>query len=492
MAIQIASQPNRWSSAYRPTEFVFESDGYPNTTAGDVGIPVVSIQLTSLGIEAQLSQQFATSDLQAGELINITQTDNGLYEGNFRVKSAFISGAVLVVYLDTEYVGDETGGKASRVYDNFRIVAEVFFDGSGNTVEFELKPDENDQFILNVQDCAARQFTRIFDVVEPGLSFGVVRDCGTTIAQGYSVTAWERWTLWTDGVPSVFDNRKGIEVKLVNFRTVNCIHPYHKSSPFSMDWSDDIGTLLPMGNGTGARKLLSWGSRSTQIVQEDEDFFISFLVNTPSETLWELFVTYYNSAGSGIGVQYQTDITPPIYAGTMNVGPNALTVPAGTSYYTVVMRRSGSAIMETLTLQYQCKTAEVSKRIYWRNKLGGIDQYTMMGREMEIPSVGRSSIYRTHNPIPGTGYIGGWNERSYRADPIRSKVLTGELEIVSNLTWLTEDCFESSDHATEIRSGWWTPMVIDSTQSTPFGTDNQNARFLIEYHYGVDNSSQRG
>lgn len=493
MAIQIASQPDRWSSCYRPTEFVFGSDRYPNTTGGDVNVPILSITQNTVGVFATISAQFLSADLQAGETIFIDATVSGLYQGNYRVRNAFESSGVLVAYLDTAYVGDDVGGTASRVLDNFRLRAEVIFDGSTNAVQYELKPNENNQFVLNIQEAASAQFKRIFDVVEPGLAFGVPRTGDQTIAQGYTVYVWEEYTGWLAGVPYAAGERKDTEEKLGGFRTVNMIHSYHKDDGTVMDWDTDITTVFPMGVGTGQKKFLSWGSRTLQEVEDGDDFFISILLNTETENTIQLVCTSYAN-GVPIVVQAQVIAAFPRYAVTLNVGPSVLTIlgPGYDSYTVRLLDRNGQDIMEDLTIQYVCKSAEVSRRVYWRNKLGGIDQYTMRGRETEIPSVARQSVRRIHNPTPTSRYRGGWNERGSRVDVERSKVLTSELVNVETMRWLNEDCFESHDIATIVRAGWWTPMVVTSSQGTPYGTDNENGRFLLQYHYGVDNLSQRG
>ena len=91
MAITISDTPDKWSSAYRPIEFIFISDKYPNATPGEVDIPVLFIQQSALGVFVTISAQFSTRDLQIGEAIKISATDNGLYVGTFRVLNAFVS-----------------------------------------------------------------------------------------------------------------------------------------------------------------------------------------------------------------------------------------------------------------------------------------------------------------------------------------------------------------------------------------------------------------
>ena len=494
MSITQSSEPSKWCSVYRPIEFVFGSDRYPNTVTGEVNVPVLFIQRSDLGVFVTISTPFTTFDLSAGELLNITGTDGGLYEGNYRVTNAFISSGVLVAYIDAEYVGDDTGGTASRIYENFRLAGTVNFTGSGRAVPFELSPDENGLFTLNVQGMASRQFKRIFEVVEPGLAFGVLRSGDTSIAQSYKVQIWERFTLWENGVPRTFDDKKDTVINLRPFIAVNCVHPDHKSEPFTFDWQQPMDAVFPMGNGTGQRRALTWASRTKQEVSSGEDFFISFLINSQTEIRWQLVVTsYYN--GTPFVAQAQVIDAFPNYAATINVGPSVLTALSGADEYGVrILDLNGNDILEEFRIKYVPKCAEVNKRIYAHNKAGGIDQFTMRGREMTTPTAARDSIKRTYNPVLGRGQtsLGGWMERGYRVDPERAKVLTSDFLNVDTLKWLSEEVFESADIVTEERDGWWTPMVVDGTEGTSYGTNNGTGRFVLAYHLGVDNLSQRG
>lgn len=497
MPIGVVSQPTKWSSAYRPTEFLFASDRLPNTTLGDVNIAIISIAADSLGVRVIIASQFTTGDLQAGETILIQGTGLGLYDGRYRVRSAAVSGANLIAYIDTPDAGADGGGTASRTYDGLVLAGTVDFEGSGNVVEFELKPDANNNhfFTLNVQDMAARQFERVFDEVQPALAFGAVGNGDRCIAQGFTVRVWERFTYWQNGTPRTVDDRKDTEVKMAGFITVNMIHPYHKSEAFTMDWGTDIGTVFPMGAGSGPMRMLSWGSRTEQMVTNGEDFYISVLLRTEFENSFTIAVFPYNGNSQIMTLQAQIIGTLPRYAAVFNVGPSVLTVLSGADRYKVrILDRSGQDIMEPLTLLYTpCIQSEANRRVWWRNKLGGLDQYTFRGREMDIPAVSRESISRVHNPIPSSSrYIGGWNERGYRVEPVRSKVITTLLIHGDEARWLKQDCFESADHATVVRAGWWTPMVVEDNEAQSTGTDGIARRFALNFHYGVDNASQRG
>lgn len=501
MAITISDTPDKWSSAYRPIEFIFISDKQPNATPGEVDIPVLFIQQSALGVFVTISAQFSTRDLQIGEAIKISNTDNGLYVGTFRVLNAFVSSGVLVAYIDTEYVGDETGGLASRTYDNLRLVADVLF--AGGIISFPLQANELDQFILNVQDAAARRFIRTFDEVPVGLGWGVSQDSNLSICQPYAINVREQYTFWENGVPlnsdDVGERAASGSTKIKGYSAVNCIHPYHKEFNGSvvMDWDSDLHDIFVMQGLVSGTRFLTWASRTTQKVGVDDDFYLSYLTERATGfTEVRAFITTYFHDGTPLGV-VATDPMAFSLANTINVGPSV--IPPGTitnfvSYYTVVLLDPlGNTISETMRLNIDRDCAEIARRIYWRNKMGGIDQYTMKGREVEVSRASRQSISRNYMPVPTvtSQFYGSWMQRGVRVDPTRGHLVTSELIRVDILRWLNEDCFESADHSTVVRDGWWTPVVVTSTESIPASTNNVNQRFILEYFYGVDNLSQR-
>ena len=501
MAITISDTPDKWSSAYRPIEFIFISDKQPNATPGEVDIPVLFINQSALGVFVTISAQFSTRDLQIGEAIKISATDNGLYVGTFRVLNAFVSSGVLVAYIDTEYVGDETGGLASRTYDNLRLVADVSF--IGGTTSFPLQVNSTSKFILNVQDLAARQFIRTFDEMPPGIGWNTLQNTDLSICQAYAINVREQYTFWENGVPSNSDDigerADAGGAKIKGYNAVNCIHPYHKELNGSvvMDWDSDLHDTHVMTSAGEGTRFLTWASRTTQKVGLDDDFYLSFLVERATGfTTVRAFITTYFHDGTPLGV-VSTDPLTFSLCGTVNVGPSV--IPPGTitnfvSYYTVVLLDPlGNVISETMRLNIDRDCAEIARRIYWRNKMGGIDQYTMKGREVEVSRASRQSISRNYMPVPTvtSQFYGSWMQRGVRVDPTRGHLVTSELIRVDVLRWLNEDCFESADHSTVVREGWWTPVVLTSTESIPVSTNNVNQRFILEYFYGVDNLSQR-
>ena len=496
MSIAIISSPDKWSSVYRPIRFTLRSDRLPNARAGESFIPILSITQDATGVRVLIATQFGTTDLQRGEAITIANTTNGLYVGQYRVLQTGTSAGNLFAYIDTAYVGDDFGGTASRYYDDLTAVVTVQFLHTLTQVTFNLRP-VNDEFVLDMADAAARQFKRLFDTLEPSLTWGSNSDSRTSIAQEYVVNAYERWTSWTDGIPSVSDSRleEGGAPSLKGFRAVNMVQPYHKeeASGINVDWSTDIGTVFPMQGGQTLRRFLTWSRHQDRKASDDDTFFVSFLCEPAQARQLRVFITTYAENGTAI-TSVSTALFDAYLANTVAVGPDVIppgTINAFTAYYTVrILDVGGNVLSEELRINMDRECGEVNRRVWWRNKLGGLDQYTFKGRETEQVGVDRDNLRRLSPDLISARFTGTWRDRTHMAKPIRRKRLSTSLIPVDSVRYLAEDCFESADHATIVRAGWWTNMVLDAGDSAPYGTANINQRIVLDYAYGMDNLSQ--
>lgn len=498
MPIAVVSEPTRWSSCYRPIVFELSSDKFPNATLGEVGIAIDTITQDVLDrVVLRNFTPFGTYDLSAGDTIEISATDNGRYLGNWRVLSVTsLGGGILDCVIDAPYEGNETGGFVARLYPDLRIACAVTFPEFGRTVEIELRPDENYRFFAHVEDICARQFDSIFDHITPGGVIGLAGSGDKCIATGFDVTFTERYTKWVAGVPTVTEETSDA-VKIRGFRAVNMVHPYYRNGEGpDMDWSTDIGTVFPMGATTGSstRPALTYASRTEQVVEAGDSFYIAVLCDGTAENNWILSATSYFD-GSPVSIQTTLITQLPRYAAVFAIGPAQLPglLTGMDSYLIRILNRNGQDILEPFFVKYQaCIQSEVSRRIWWQNKLGGIDQCTFRGRETERPTATRETVTRLSNPVPvASDYRGGWMERVSRVVPTRTKTISSEFKSALESRWLTEDCFESHDHALNEKKGWWTRIVMESTDAVPFGTDRVAQRFAFDYHRGVDNMSQR-
>ena len=355
--------------------------------------------------------------------------------------------------------------------------------------------------MLNIQDIAARQFRSPFEDVTTGLGADVFYPTTPSMGMPYSVTAYEKYTGWTAGVPStVLLNKPPHSILLTGFRTANMIHPYHKNvgGVTVMDWTDDL-KRFPMFQLATDKEFLTWGSRTKQKVKPTESFFLSVLWDTGVfDDGYDFLLTTYDGAGNvtnTVPVEMQADRG---YAASFNVGPAALTglIPAGTAYYTVQLsNNTDKDVSELFRLNMDYGCSEVCRRVYWQNKLGGIDQFSFTGREADSTDVERELVERQYVP---TDSKTGFNRRMYRTRPERLHVLTSDLIGVETLGWLAEDLFESADVRLQVhtvpsgKNPWWTPVILKNKTSIGSNTNNVNQRMLIEYSLGVDNMSQHG
>jgi hypothetical protein len=499
MSLTLISQPERWTSAYRPIEFAFRSTLQDGTEAND-NIPILDI--TQLGVETvlRLTNQFASGDINVGEPIRIAGTTFGTYDGTWRVTRIVATTFDVQVAINAPYTSDDFGGTATRIYDNLRVGCEVVFTRFGTiAVPFTLDADPDGIFTLNIEDAAQRQFASPFTEALYGGPANIYLSANTSVAMGYYVVAFERYTAWTNGVPSVVEIRKPFELNLRGYRVVNMVHPYHQEfndGGIALDWQDTLDDYIFSQQATG-RKFLTWGDRNTQQVGPNDPFYLAMLWDAGSQTNGtDLVVSTYQSDGTFINsTSFDLDATPD-YAAFLNVGPDALgsAIPANAAYYLVGVRnRNDGFISETFRLNIDRNCHEVGRRMYWQNKLGGIDQYTFKGREVERTVTQRDSIVRRYIPLNSTR---GFNARMYRTTPERRFVLSSLQVNGDVLRWLVQDFFESSDVAALINTKartphyWWTPVLILSDEAMGRTSENLLQRLVIEYTLGVDNRSQ--
>jgi hypothetical protein len=497
--LSVVSQPERWTSAYRPIEFAFRSTLQDGSDPGDT---TTIIDITQTGTETvlRLASDFASGTINVGEAIRLDGGDFGIYVGTFRVTRIVATTPDLLVAINAPYNGDDSAYSATRIYDNLRVGCEVVFTRFDTiAVPFTLDADPDGVFTLNLEDAAQRQFASPFSEALHGGPPTFYMTAGESVAMGYSVVAFERYTAWTNGVPSVVEIRKPFQLDLRGFRVVNMVHPYHQEfndGGIALDWFDTLDDYIFSQQATG-RKFLTLGDRNTQQVGPNDPFFLAMLWDAGAQTTGtDLVVSTYQSDGTFINsTSFDLDASP-LYAAFLNVGPDALgsAIPANAAYYLVGVRnRNDGFISETFRLNIDRNCHEVGRRMYWQNKLGGIDQYTFKGREVERTVTQRDSIVRRYIPLNSTR---GFNARMYRTTPERRFVLSSLQVNGDVLRWLVQDFFESSDVATQINTKapvpntWWTPVLILSDEAMGRTSENLLQRLVIEYTLGVDNRSQ--
>lgn len=500
MSLSLISAPERWTSAYRPMEFAFRSTLFDMSDPGDRA-DIIDITQNALG-ETVLTtlQNFATGDAQVGNLIRITGTQFGVYDGEHRIRRIVSTFPELRVAISATYTIDDTGGTVYRLYDGLRTGVEVRFTANTNVVSFTVQPDADGIFTVNIADACARQFISPFNEAFIGAP-NIYLSADRSIAMGYTVTAFERYIQWTDGTPTVVELRKPFQLDLFGYRVVNSCHPYHHEQfggGIDMDWQSTYDDYVFTQTATG-REFLTWGDRTTQKVKAGENFYLAMLWDANGQTAGTDFVvSTYTQAGAFIASQSFPLDDAPQFAALLNVGPAAIgsLLNDNVDYYLVGVRnRNDAFISETFKLFYDKTCGEVSRRFYWQNKLGGIDQFTFNGREKEFVSTAREEVSASYIPLNSTQ---GFNRRTYRTNVERARTISSDLLKQEVLGWLAEDLFESSDVRTFVNTRartphtWWTPVIILTNEAPHRNTDNQMRRMIFDYSLGVDNRSQFG
>ena len=117
---------------------------------------------------------------------------------------------------------------------------------------------------------------------------------------------------------------------------------------------------------------------------------------------------------------------------------------------------------------------------------GGVDSYTMMGREIMTSRVGRA-IKR--KPMGGgSGF--DWTRRVYKTAIERIRRLSTLGIERSTRQWLVETFMESPNTLATIGDSLLTPVDITTESHEAYTTETGLRRMVIDMAMGVDNYSQ--
>ena len=503
MGIVVTSLPPKWDSASRPLETTFRSTLFPATLPDEAFLPIFEIrkpnffELTNLIIldedDVIVTGNFASASFVVGDYVKIENTAQSAYLGVFRVTKAPNTD---IIAIEAAYTIDDQFGTVSRHYNNFALYCSVTGSNDGfNPIVYPLQPNASNEFILNVSDQMQRTFPSPFTEVFPGAGYAGIGTYLRSVVQSYGVTVGEAYDVPTNGIPEFYN--PGPAFKLVSNRfVINSQHPYHEvqrdGTPL-MAWESTYDEYLVNNANPVGSKFLTWGPRNgEQCVTEADDFFLVYLWDGNRNNGVELTISRYTAAGTFIA---NTDIpfAPPELPGAyvLNVGPSQLLpyIESNAAYYIVALQNGGEQLITEpfrLTMCRDCTKA--SRRLFWRNALGGIDQFTFNAREDETVTSERQTVRKPYMPR-SFRYIES-NERVYRTDIERTYEAWAKPHTYDVQRWLARDLYESADIVTSIVLDRWTrviPIDVDIQSDT---TRNGSYRASIRYRLGVDNIKQ--
>lgn len=504
MGVQLVSQPAKWDSASRPMESVFSSTLYPASLPGESNLPIFEIRKPNLfelanapALDAEdviVTGDWSLSNFVAGDYVTITDTAGAGYLGTFRVSKSV---NVNIIVIEATYTFDDAGGLLSRFYRNYVMRAQVTASNDGfNPKTYTLLANSSDQFVLNPSDYLSRTYPSVFTEVFPGTGYAGIGTFLRSVVQAYGVTIGEAYDVPTNGIPEFFD--PGPAFKLISNRyVVNSQHPYHEVNVDGTEvlrYTDTYDNYIVNNATAGNARFLTYGPRDgQQECAEVEDFFLCYLWDGNRNDGLELTVSRYTAAGTFIA---NTDVpfAPPEAPGAyvLNVGLSQLIglVEDSAATYRVALQNGGEQLITepfTITVRRNCSASD--RRMFWRNGLGGIDQYTFTAREDENIDVSTRTITKPYMDR-NFRYV-EWSERAYRTDVMRSYNAWGAPKLWAFNRWLARSLAESADIVTPILTDTWTKVILEDATVPSYSTKGGAQRMSITYRLGVDNRKQQ-
>jgi hypothetical protein len=511
MAITTIQFPEFFAPAYKPVEWKFRSNKFPNIV-DDVNLPIWGITVAdqqavngipglNLGdVFMVLSGNASPASFVAGQTIAITGSTAGRYDGVVRILS---SPQASVYVLDTEVTDGSVGGTAALYYENYALFVTVQFAGVTPLKTFRLDPAPDGTFAVDIRDYAQRIFADVFDRVNADTQAGIVDTTGATAA-AYSIQVTEGYNMPQSGVneyrlfPTKFVMLGG-KYRVV----VNSIQPYHHVNEWTgvvdLDWNRNLQDYIMRSNtiGPNVKRFLTYapdwdGGERGVLVGADEAYFLSFLAGEPGRPL-RLTVQYYN--GSAFISEQQIEGVMPIASGAIPCGPRNLNVPAGTTRYLLSLRDGPTnnviSRIYQFFIDYKCHKAP--RRLYALNKFGAIDAFTFTGYEQRENGNAPQVVRRDTMPMRITTN-GSYQRRTWANAPARLYSIISQTLTKAWLRYVADEILESPDIRTQIQEPiggaegpLWTPVIMESNM-TDLGY--QHGRLSISYRFGIDEQVQ--
>jgi hypothetical protein len=504
MGVQLVSTPAKWDSASRPMESVFASNLSPASLPGDANLPIFEIRQPNLfeltnapaldDYDVIVTGDWSLSNFVVGDYVTITGTIGAQYLGTFRVRKSI---NVNIIVIETQYTIDDTGGLLSRVYRNYVLRSQVIASNDGfNPKTYTLLPNSSGLFVLNPSDYLSRTFPSIFTEVFPGTGFAGIGTFLRSVVQAYGATIGEAYDIPVNGIPEFFD--PGPAFKLISNRfVVNSQHPYHEVNVDGTEvlrYTDTYDNYIVNNATTGSARFLTYGpSDGQQECAEGEDFFLAYLWDGNRNDGLELTVSRYTAAGTFIA-NSDVPMAPPETPGAyvLNVGLSQLIglVEDSAATYRVALQNGGEQLITepfTITVRRDCSPSD--RRMFWRNGLGGIDQYTFTAREDENIDVSTRTITKPYMDR-NFRYV-EWSERAYRTDVMRSYNAWGVPKLWAFNRWLARSLAESADIVTNILTDVWTKVILEDATVPSYSSKGGAQRMSVTYRLGVDNRKQQ-
>lgn len=524
MAATIISFPPDPASVYRPMPLHVRR----TTPAGSqvVWIKVADASdVSTHGNGLQVGQVFmrhanvnGAVPLMAGQTLHIYD-DGGPYTGVWTCTNTWGTGPWYAV-IDAPSMGDYTPTTgAMRVWlDHYTILVKllIYTTPAGTPQQVVLRAQPSDAVgntFINVDVVLRDYFNhRIESFIKPMSGVPVQSAHGIT-AIFYRLHVVELYDSPNVDMSDPFDGTHDIHVDNVASastlrQAVNAVHPYASSV---LDWTDADMSAFKLDTGGAACSLLtmapqvlvplpSWAGGPTpgrRVLASPGDWLWLTALTSAADG-WavpsgvKLLAYRIEPTASSIG-SIAVDIAGPSAAVAVGYGPGNIAAILGTATRYAVWLNDENApsgskrLCEPVEVVIDTKCGEGRRPFAWLNKLGGIDAHTFTGREIYSTKVKRATVRKPYGA--GTGY--DWRERTYRAEPERTRTVSTKPLPVEYRRWLAEDMGESAN-VLAMADGLACPVILLSDElqggdTSPVG----HKPITVSYRLGVDNLSQQ-
>ena len=516
MAASVTDSPSNYVSAYRPMNITVERDDPAGSQVSFIR-PATASDVSTLGnglAEGDILVSHAV--LQGSVIAQADQTVHiyegcGDYNGVHTILNAFdVSGTKYMVIDSADYGAITPSSGYLRIWlENYAIHCRVYIHNDpGNDPEYvDLGPmpvEDDGSVTFDIGKAIRRHFSddmSKFCKDIPGSE--IIQNAHSFTATFYTWAIAETYDVPGETDPAdPFDGDHDVDEQTTYLVAVNAIHPYQQThevgvsgtnTPTDLTWEDtDLSDYVVVDG----ERFLTYAPRMLWM-HEDDRFRVAILTREASNyqfaSDWYLRVRAINedgTTGAQILAKQMALGSVDTAAVSIAVGPADLspfmTLPASGWYRFYVSNFNENILSETFDIRIHSKCSEVRRPIHALNKLGGVDSYTMMGREIMTSRVGRA-IKR--KPMGGgSGF--DWTRRVYKTAIERIRRLSTLGIERSTRQWLVETFMESPNTLATIGDSLLTPVDITTESHEAYTTETGLRRMVVDMAMGVDNYSQ--
>lgn len=485
MSVTVVSRPDDFSSAYIPLEYTFSS-----TYAGRNGV-LESVSFndnTGLTVFAISGTSTSGSVFVPGGIITVTNSPNGLYDGEHVVVKAFSSGLIRV---ETDFLGNSIGGNASYSRLNATVVCDLYIDDSF-VIRKERFANNNDQFVF---DFRREIQPNIGNDLKPlALSTNTV-----AVSPESSKSVYVKYAdSFNEDIEGSFIPSSSLPTftDLIVDDSANAITVINSTVPF-LEWElgSVRGQLMSISTGlsdfvvdTIAPTRFLTNSPKTIPIGRNDSYQLSFVLDYDGAKSYRRTITAYNSIGVQVGVANKTisvgaDSVLESSCGTRDIG--AGTIPATTSYYEVKIKDvagGGGDISEVITFEINDKCNGTETRFVWLNPRGGYDAFTFTSPRKLSSSVSKLSYSKSR------AYPVDISDREESIIDVSAKdtITTGTNKVTKEIAEWLQELLESPQVFIELAEGnvlHETRIPVTLINKTRSIADSYNGLFNVRLRY---------